>query len=291
MLLRSALYVPASNSRALQKAPTLDCDSVILDLEDAVAPSAKVSAREAALEFAGSGALGERMLVIRANALDTPWGRDDIPAIAYSGAHGVLVPKINSASDVEEVDKLLEGAPPEFAMWAMIETCAAIMALAEIAAAARSSRLSGFVSGTNDLLKEMRAAPMPGRPNLIAMLALTVAAGRASGLTVLDGVYNDFGDHAGFAAECRQGRDFGFDGKTLIHPGQITAANECYGPSTEQLADARNIVAAFARSENAEAGVIEVDGKMVERLHLSIAEETIARAERIHERERQTSGS
>lgn len=284
-LLRSALYVPASNVRAIEKARSLDSDAVILDLEDAVAPDAKVAAREHAIAVAAQGGFGDRLLVIRANALDTEWGRDDVLAIRNSGAAAVLIPKLASAQTIADLETLVEGAPQAFRTWAMIETCGAILALDKIATAARGSRLACFVAGTNDLLKEMRATQLPGRDNLAAMLSLTVAAGRTAGVAVLDGVFNDFNDPDGLAAECRQGRSFGFDGKTLIHPSQIAACNELFAPTAQEVADASKIAAAFAEPGNSSAGVIQVEGRMVERLHAEIAQTILAKAALIEARQ------
>ena len=278
---RSALYLPASNARAIEKARTVACDVVIIDLEDAVAPEAKQAAREAAVAAARQGDFGHRELVIRANGKDTPWGSDDLAAIAASGADAVLVPKVSSARDIAQYDEALAAAAPQMQLWAMIETCASLFALAEIAACASSTRLAGFVLGTNDLAKEMRARIAPGRASFLPFLAQTVAAARAHGLLVLDGVCNEFRDLEAFAREAQQGRDFGFDGKTLIHPAQIEPCNAAFSPSQEELSFAQAIVAAFDRPENAGRGAVQVEGRMVELLHREEAERTIALAEAI----------
>lgn len=282
-LLRSVLYVPASNARAVEKARGLDSDAVILDLEDAVAPDAKDAARAAAVAAAEAGGFGARPLVIRVNALDTPWGEADLQAIARSRAAGVLVPKIRDGRDLHAVHGALASADDTLALWAMIETCQAMLSLGEIVAAG-DSRLACLVLGTNDLLKELRGEQTPGRANLVGMLAATVAAARAGGISVIDGVYNDIADEEGFATECRQGRAIGFDGKTLIHPSQIGPCHDIFSPSEAVIAESRAICAAFARPEHAGAGVIRLDGKMVERLHLEIAESVLAQVAQIQAR-------
>ncbi|MBZ9646897.1 CoA ester lyase [Sphingobium sp. 3R8] len=282
-LLRSVLYVPASNSRAIEKARGLDCDAVILDLEDAVAPDAKETARANAILAADTGGFGDRQVIIRVNGLDTPWGEDDLRAVARSKADGVLVPKIRDASDLSAVQYALSDAEDALALWAMIETCQAVIALREIIGA-QDPRLACFVLGTNDLLKEMRGLQMPDRANLIGMLSATVAAARAGGLSVVDGVFNAIDDAAGFTAECRQGRAIGFDGKTLIHPSQIQPCHNIFSPSDAVVIEARAICDAFASPENVAAGVIRLNGKMVERLHLEIAQDVLAQAARIQAR-------
>lgn len=276
-LIRSALYVPASNARAIEKARGLDSDAVIIDLEDAVAPDAKEAARKTATEIPADTFPG-RTLVIRVNGLDTPWGAADIEAAARSEASAILVPKINRTSEIEKIDTMLARSRDDLAIWAMAETCEILFALPEIARTAHQTRLACLVVGTNDLVKEMRALHVPGRANLAGMLSQIVAAARLGGIAVLDGVFNAITDETGFADECRQGRAFGFDGKTLIHPTQIAACHEAYSPSPEAIEEARQIADAFGLAENAGAGVIKVEGRMVERLHLEIAEALLEKA-------------
>jgi citrate lyase subunit beta/citryl-CoA lyase len=272
---RSALYMPASNARAIAKARTLDCDVVILDLEDAVAPDEKAAARDRVIEAVREGGFGERELVVRVNGIDTPWYADDIAAIRAIGLAAVLVPKVSSVADLLAVRASLgDDGPP---IWAMIETCAAILALPALSAAAAETRLTALIAGTNDLAKEMRCRLGADRMPLIPALTATIMAARAAGIVALDGVCNALDDPPRFTAECAQGATLGFDGKTLIHPSQIEAANAGFGPSDEELAWARNVVAAFAKPENADKGAIRLDGQMVERLHLAEAEATLAR--------------
>ena len=271
---RSALYMPASNGRAIAKARTLDCDVVILDLEDAVAPDEKAAARDRVIEAVREGGFGERELVVRVNGLDTPWYADDIAAIRAIGLAAVLVPKVSSVADLLAVRASLgEDGPP---IWAMIETCAAILALPSLSAAAAETRLTALIAGTNDLAKEMRCRLGADRMPLIPALAATIMAARAAGIVALDGVCNALDDPPRFTAECTQGAILGFDGKTLIHPSQIDAANAGFGPSEEELAWARNVVAAFQDAENADKGAIRLNGQMVERLHLAEAEAMLA---------------
>ncbi len=273
---RSALYLPASNAKALAKARSLPCDVVILDLEDAVAPEFKEEARAAAVAAVAEGGFGSRELVVRANGLGTPWGRADLAAIAAAGPDAVLVPKVNSAQDIRAYDALLAAAPPTMKLWAMIETCACVAQLDEIAACAADTRLAAFVMGTNDLAKEMRAQLRPGRAPFLPILSLTVAAARAHGVAVLDGVCNEFRDLDVFRAEVEQGLEWGFDGKSLIHPDQIGPCNAVFTPNEGEVAWARLVVAAFDLPENAGKGAIKVDGKMVELLHLEQAQRVLA---------------
>ena len=271
---RSALYMPASNARAIAKARTLACDVVILDLEDAVAPDEKAAARDRVVEAVREGGFGGRELVVRVNGLDTPWYADDIAAIHASDVDAVLVPKVSSVADLARARASLgEDGPP---VWAMIETCAAILALPSLSAAAAETRLTALIAGTNDLAKEMRCRLGADRMPLIPALTATIMAARAAGIVALDGVCNALDDPSRFAAECIQGVTLGFDGKTLIHPSQIDAANAGFGPSEQELAWAHTIVAAFAKPENADKGAIRLDGQMVERLHLAEAEATLA---------------
>lgn len=266
---RSALYLPASSPRAIARARTLACDVVILDLEDAVAPEAKDAARDAAVAAIREGGFGPRELVVRVNALAGEWGAADCAALAAARPDAVLVPKVADAAGVAAYADTLGGAP----VWAMVETARAMLGLAELAAA---PALAALVVGTNDLAKELRAAPGGDRLPLLGFLANTVAAARANGLVVLDGVHNAIDDAAGFAAECAQGVRFGFDGKTLIHPSQVDACNAAFAPSAADIAQAERIVAAFAAPEAAGKGVIRADGRMVERLHLEEARRTLA---------------
>ena len=278
---RSALYLPASNARAIAKARTLPADIVILDLEDAVAPEAKEDARAAAVAAVQEGGFGHREVAIRANGLDTPWGAADLAAIATSGADAVLVPKVSSADDIAACHTALAAAPGTMQLWAMIETCSAVSRLDAIAAMAASTRLSLWVMGVNDLAKEMRARLTPERTPFLPILSLAVCAARSHGIAILDGVCNEFRDLDLFRAEAEQGLLFGFDGKSLIHPDQVEPANTIYSPSDAELAQARAVIAAFALPENAGKGAIRVDGKMTELLHCEQAQRLVALAERI----------
>lgn len=282
---RSVLYVPAGNERAMAKIRSLDSDAVIFDLEDAVAPGEKAAAREALRTFLAQPLAGGRETIIRINGLSTPWGGEDLLAARGLKPDAILLPKVDEPEDVAAVaDALAEtDAPDSIRLWAMIETPRGIMNAGLIARAARTpdSRLDCFVAGTNDLVKETGVLPSPGRPYLSSWLMQMVLAARAYGLDAIDGVYNDFRDSDGFKAECRDGRAMGFDGKTLIHPAQIEGANQTFGIDPAKLAEARSIVAAFAKPENARAGVINLDGRMVERLHADMAEKLIAKAERL----------
>jgi len=278
---RSALYLPASNVKAIAKARTLPADVVILDLEDAVAPEAKGEARTAAVAAVREGGFGHRELAIRVNAIDTPWGADDLAAVAGSGADAVLVPKVSGPDDIRRYDALLAAAPPGLRLWAMIETCACVAELHAIAATASTTRLALFVMGTNDLAKEMRARLTPERTPFLPFLSMAVAAARAHGLAILDGVCNEFRDLAAFRREAEQGLLFGCDGKSLIHPDQIAPCNEVFSPTAEDLRWAVAVIEAFARPENADKGAIRVEGRMVERLHLDQARRVVAVAARI----------
>lgn len=278
---RSALYLPASNAKAVAKARSLPADVVILDLEDAVAPDAKVDARAAAFAALAEGGFGEREVAVRVNGLDTPWGADDLAAICSSGADAVLVPKVGTAADIDRYQAALDAAVPTMQLWTMIETAASVGQLDAIAARAADTRLSLWILGTNDLAKEMRARLTPERTPFLPILSLAVAAARAHGIAILDGVCNEFRNLDLFAAEAEQGRLFGFDGKSLIHPAQIEPTNSIFAPSAEELARAEAIVAAFALPENNGKGAIQVDGKMAELLHLDDARRLLAFAERI----------
>jgi len=278
---RSALYLPASNAKAIAKARTLPCDIVILDLEDAVAPEMKDEARDAAVAAVNEGGFGHREVAIRANGLDTPWGAADLAAIAGSLADAAVVPKVNGPQDIAVYEEALGSAPPALRLWAMIETCAAVADLPAIAATAGSSRLSLWIMGTNDLAKEMRAQLTPCRTPFLPFLSMAVAAARSHGIAILDGVCNEFRDLAAFEAEARQGLMFGFDGKSLIHPAQIEPCNTVFSPSEEDLSWANAVIAAFALPENAGKGAIRVEGKMAELLHLEQARRLVAVAESI----------
>jgi citrate lyase subunit beta/citryl-CoA lyase len=278
---RSALYLPASNARAITKARTLPADVVVLDLEDAVAPEAKDEARAAAVAAVREGGWGRREVAIRANGLDTPWGAADLAAIAGSCADAVLVPKISSPTDIEHYQTTLSAARASLQLWAMVETCACLPQLDAIAAKAKTTRLSLFVMGTNDLAKEMRAKLTPERTPFLPFLSLAVAAARAHGVAILDGVCNEFRDLAIFRAEAEQGLLFGFDGKSLIHPDQIEPCNEVFSPGADELAWAQAVIAAFALPENMGKGAIRVEGKMAELLHLDQARWMVAVAGQI----------
>jgi citrate lyase subunit beta/citryl-CoA lyase len=287
---RSVLYMPGSNARALEKAKTLPVDAVILDLEDSVAVDAKDAARAQVAAVVAGGGFGPREVIVRINGLASPWGEADLDAVAVTGPDAVLVPKVSSAEDVFAVGRRLDdlGISERVSIWAMFETPAAVLAAGEIAMAARESdgrRLKVMVLGTNDLAKETRARFVPGRLPMLPWLAIALAAARAGGLEVIDGVYNDLSDAEGFANECIQGRDLGMDGKTLIHPNQIAVANEVFSPSDAEIVQAEKIIAAFARPENAMKAVIGLDGRMVERLHAEMAERTMAIARAIAARD------
>jgi len=271
--LRSVLYMPSSNERALEKAKSIPCDGLILDLEDAVAPDAKPAARDAAAAAAASGEYGRRTVTIRVNGLGTPWHDDDLRAAAQAGPAGVVVPKVGSADEVKRLVDALEaaGAPEHTKLWAMVETPGAFLRAHEIAAA--SDRLAVLVMGTNDLVKELYAEHVPGREPLLTSLSLALLAARAEGKAILDGVFNDVKNAEGFLAECEQGRRMGFDGKTLIHPGQVGPANEQFAPSEQAVTDARGILEAW--EAGAGSGVVTYSGRMVENLHVESAQRTL----------------
>jgi citrate lyase subunit beta/citryl-CoA lyase len=271
---RSALYLPASNDRALDKAKSIPCDALILDLEDAVAPDAKPAARDAACRAVASGDYGHREITIRVNGADTEWHRDDLAAACAAGPDAIVVPKVDNATAVLDLVEAMSGAgaPEHTALWAMVETPAAMLHAEEIAAA--SERLTVLVMGTNDLAKELYAEHVPGRQPLLTGLGLALLAARATGKAILDGVYNDVQDVDGFLAECRQGREMGFDGKTLIHPGQVEGANTTFAPSDDAVDDARGILQAW--EDGAGSGVVTYRGRMVENLHVETARRTLA---------------
>ncbi|WP_162918476.1 HpcH/HpaI aldolase/citrate lyase family protein [Taklimakanibacter deserti] len=277
---RSVLYMPGANDRALEKAKSLPADALILDLEDSVAPEAKPEARDKVIAAVKSGGYGRRELIIRINAIETPWGADDLKAAAAAGPDAILVPKVSRPGDMASAAKLLKayGAPNHTRLWAMMETPLAILNARDIASVAgdAESRFSCLVLGTNDLLKESRARALGDRFAIIPWLAGSVLAARAFGLDVIDGVYNDFKDEMGFKAECEQGRTLGMDGKTLIHPSQIEPCNRIFSPSEEEVSWSRKVIQAFALPEHKSKGVITVEGRMVERLHLVMAERVVA---------------
>ncbi|MBS7669925.1 CoA ester lyase [Croceicoccus sp. 1NDH52] len=286
LLLRSVLYMPGSNARAIAKARTLDADAVVMDLEDAVAPEAKVEARKLIAEALHEGGFGSRYRVVRINALSTEWGADDIASMEGVPLDAILAPKVGSAADVAQLAAAMHeaGFGPEVALWAMIETPEAILNLSEITAAAKDSPLACFVLGLNDLAKDTGIAQLPGRAAFQPVLTMSVIAARAQGLAVIDGVCNALDDEARLVAECEQARDGGFDGKTLIHPKQVEPANTVFAPSEDDIAEARAIVDAFADPANAGKGALRVNGKMAERLHLAQADKCLRRAQVIADR-------
>jgi citrate lyase subunit beta/citryl-CoA lyase len=279
---RSVLYMPAANERALEKAKSIPCDAIIFDLEDAVAPDAKPAARDRAAAAVRSGEYGRRELTIRCNGLTTPWGEDDLAAAAAAGPAAVVVPKVDSVGYVDEVVTRLDrgSASGLIPIWAMIETPTAIL---DVRAIAAHPRVDALVIGTNDLARELRAPLVPGRANLVPYLANALLAAREAGTAALDGVYNDVTDLAGFEAECRQGVELGFDGKTLIHPSQVEPANRAWSPSADEVELARRIIDAFTAAEADGRGVVTVDGRMIENLHVANARRTLAVADAIGE--------
>ncbi|MGZ4573839.1 MAG: HpcH/HpaI aldolase/citrate lyase family protein [Mycobacteriaceae bacterium] len=278
---RSVLYMPGANERALEKAKTLPTDALILDLEDAVAPDAKVDARARVCTAASSGEYGKREVTIRVNGIGTQWHEEDLRAVAKAGPAAVVVPKINSAADVRTIERALEaaGAPEHTKIWAMVETPIAMLHAEEIASS--SARLTVLVMGTNDLAKELHAEHVPGRTPLLGGLSLALLAARAAGKEILDGVYNDVADLGGFQDECIQGRQLGFDGKTLIHPKQIEPCNNAFAPSEEEITLSRRIIEAFEEAQHEGRGVVTVDGRMIENLHVDNARRVLAVAEAI----------
>jgi citrate lyase subunit beta/citryl-CoA lyase len=274
-VLRSVLYMPSSNARALEKAKSLPADAIIFDLEDAVAPDAKEAAREQACAAASSGDYGNRTLTIRCNGLDTPWGEADLKAAAAARPDAVVIPKVSGPDHLAQVAAVVG---PQTRIWAMVETPAAIFAVREIAA---HPQVDVLVMGTNDLAKELRAALVPGRAPLLPHLATALLAAREAGIVVLDGVYNDVKDLEGFEAECVQGAQLGFDGKTLVHPTQVEVANRVWAPSQEEVEHARRVIEAFDEAQREGKGVVTVDGRMIENLHVDNARRTLATAEAI----------
>jgi len=274
--------MPAANERALEKAKTLPADAIIFDLEDAVAPDAKDTARDQAVAAATSGAYGGRELTIRCNGLDTPWGADDIAAAGAAGPDGVVIPKVANATHVGQIADALDaaGAPAHTMIWAMVETPEAIFAAREIAG---HERVSVLVMGTNDLAKELRAGLVPGRHPLVPHLATALLAAREAGTVILDGVYNEIKNAEGFLAECQQGFEMGFDGKTLVHPSQVEPCNEMWAPDAEEIDLAERTIAAFEEAEAEGKGVVTVDGRMIENLHVDSARRVLATAKAIAE--------
>jgi citrate lyase subunit beta/citryl-CoA lyase len=274
---RSVLYMPGSNARALEKARALPADALILDLEDAVAPDAKDVARAQVADAVAARGFGKREVIVRVNAPSTPWGEADFAAAVAAGPDAILVPKVSTLQEMHRAEYLMGEA--DIDLWIMVETPLAILNLAALAGA--GGRLACFVMGTNDLIKELRGTHVPDRANLAAALGLSVAAARANGLGVIDGVYNDIQDADGFEAQCRQARSFGFDGKTLIHPSQVEPCNAVFAPSADEVSAARRIIDAFELPENRGRGAIKLDGRMVELLHAEIARRTVALADAI----------
>jgi citrate lyase subunit beta/citryl-CoA lyase len=272
--------MPSSNERALEKAKTIPCDALILDLEDAVAPDAKEAARANAVAAAASGEYGHREITIRCNGLDTPWGGDDLTAAATSGAASVVIPKVGSVAYLDEVSDRLAaaGAADALTIWAMIETPTAILDVREIAAHARVNVL---VMGNNDLAKELRTGVLPERTPLVPALAMALLGAREAGKVILDGVYNDVRDPDGFLAEARQGKAMGFDGKTLVHPSQVEPANEVWAPTADEIDFSRRVIEAFDAARAEGRGVITVDGRMIEHLHVDNARRILAVADAI----------
>ena len=280
---RSLLFMPGSNARALEKARNLPADGIILDLEDSVAPEAKAGARDQIAQAIAAKGFGKREVLIRVNPLDTPWSTDDIGMAGKARPDGIVVPKVSSVEDLKTIGDQLADADPAIRVWAMIETSRAVLHAEELAAASRDpkTRLAGFMFGPNDISRETRIRMMPGRVAMIPMITHCILATRMYGLEILDGPYSDFSDFDGFGEECAQARDLGFDGKTLIHPGQIEACNAIFTPPAEEIAQARKIIAAFELPENVARGAIRLDGQMVERLHADMARRTIAIADSI----------
>ena len=280
---RSALYLPGNKARALEKGKMLPADVLIFDLEDAVGPDAKAESRTRVCDAISSGGYRHRELVVRINGLGTGWHDDDLVAVAGSAAHGVLVPKVETGQHVQALAAMLEtlDAPESLQLWVMIETPRSFLRAEEIASA--SDRLAALVVGTNDLVNDLHGLHVPGRAPVVAALSLAVLGARAAGKAILDGVFNDITDEGGFRAEARQGREMGFDGKTLIHPAQIAPANDLFGPSQTELADARKVVSAYEQAQAAGNSVITVDGRMIESLHVRNAERILALADRISE--------
>ncbi len=277
---RSVLYMPAANERALEKAKTIPADALILDLEDAVAPDSKEVARANAVAAARSGEYGNREITIRCNGLDTPWGTDDLAAAATSGAAAVVIPKVSSREYLDEIDRHLADAdaPADMTIWAMVETPTAIM---DIRTIAHHRRVNVLVMGNNDLAKELRTGVLPERTPLIPHLAMALLGAREAGKVILDGVYNDVRDPDGFLAEAEQGKAMGFDGKTLVHPSQVEPANTVWAPSADEIDFSRRVISAFEEAVAQGRGVVTVDGRMIEHLHVQNAQRILAVAQAI----------
>ena len=284
---RSVLYMPGSNARALEKARSLPTDGLIFDLEDAVAPDAKETARDQVCEALKTGGYGKREILLRVNGADTPWGQADLAAAATAGAHGVLLPKVDNAEQVREAEATLvaNGAPDDLTIWCMMETPTGILHAEGIAGA--SPRLGGFVMGTSDLAKDLHAAHTPMRLPMLTSLGICLLAARAFDLAIVDGVYLDLGDADGFADACRQGVELGFDGKTLIHPKQVGAANTAFAPSEAEIAFSHKIIEAHKAAAGEGKGVVVVDGKLIENLHVQNAERMVQMATAILEMEKE----
>lgn len=282
---RSVLYMPGSNARALEKGRSLPADGLILDLEDAVAPDAKETAREQILAALKDGGYGKREIAVRVNGLDSPWGRDDVKAMATSGADAILLPKVETAAMIHELEKLMDaaGAPATMGIQCMMETPLGMLNAQEVAGASR--RITCLVMGTSDLVKDLQAAHTPERLPVLTSLGLCVLAARAYGIAITDGVHLDLSDEEGFAAQCRQGKELGFDGKTLIHPKTIAKANEIFAPSEEEIDWSHRIIAAHAEATAAGKGVVVVDGKLIENLHVENAKRLVGLSEAIKELE------
>ena len=279
--LRSVLYMPGSNERALEKAKTIPADALILDLEDAVAPDAKQTARELVCAAVSSGAYGEKILTIRVNGLDSVWHAEDVTAAVAAGPAAIVVPKVNSADEVRQIETSLDaaGAGGEIAIWAMIESPAAVLHVEEIASA--SERLTTLIMGTNDLIKEMHGLLTPGRLALLTPLSIALLGARAAGVAIVDGVFMDVTDTEGLIAECEQGKVMGFDGKTLIHPGQVEPTNVVFSPSEAEIEHARAVIAAFDEAVDAGKGVATLNGKLIENLHVDEARRVLAFAQAV----------
>lgn len=280
---RSVLYMPGSNTRAMEKAKTIAADAIILDLEDAVSPDAKATARQQIVDALAGGGYGKREMIVRINGLDTPWGADDMAAIAKSGADAILVPKINDAETVQGLVAAMDkaGAPASMALWCMMETPIGILNAQSIGAA--SDRVAVWVMGTNDIAKDTGAHHTPMRLPMVTALGICMLAARAYGIQILDGVYNDIKDEDGFRDICQQGLEMGFDGKTLIHPSQVAPCNDVFSPTEAQLEMAARIVAGFEEAQREGKGVVTVDGRMIENLHVEQAKKQLALAAAVAE--------
>jgi citrate lyase subunit beta/citryl-CoA lyase len=278
---RSVLYMPGSNARALDKARALPADGLILDLEDAVAPDAKATGREQIAATLQQGGYGGRELIVRINGLDTPWGVEDLTMVAKSAAHAILIPKVESAKVVQEIEKRLAAAsaPASLSIWCMLETPLGVLHAEEIAAS--SSRVECLVLGTSDLANDLHAAHTRERLPMLTSLGLCLLAARAFGLAILDGVHLDLADDDGFAHACVQGKELGFDGKTLIHPKTIAKANEVFAPSPDDVAWSRKVIASHAEASQVGKGISLVDGKLIENLHVENARRLVALADAI----------